>query len=119
MRRSDDRLEVIFIAGASTRGTVFLYGSSTWIRRRGAWAELDRLILRKFHRRDRVHPLRRLRHRPAAITAPRSDFCRKRRGRKIFATKGVAGKRSGLHPGRSKNNDPFGRSALSRQGRDL
>jgi phage terminase large subunit GpA-like protein len=109
----DDRLEVIFIAwGVDEEAWVFLYEVIDMDPAQGrAWAELDRLILRKFHRRDGVQ------FRCAAFGIDTGghhgsqvyDFCRKRRGRRIYATKGVAGKRPiwTPHPGRSKNKDPF------------
>lgn len=76
-----------------------------------AWRELDVLLRRSFRRRDGAT----LRVAAFGIDtgghhgAQVYDFCRSRRGRRIFATQGVAGKRP-LWPTRStrsKNNDPL------------
>ena len=76
-----------------------------------AWKELDALSLRTFKRRDgRVLRIAALGidtggHHAAQVY----DFCRRRRGRRIFATKGAAGKRPiwPTHASRSKSNDPL------------
>jgi phage terminase large subunit GpA-like protein len=76
-----------------------------------AWKELDALALRTFRRRDgKILRLAALGidtggHHGAQVY----DFCRKRRGRRIFACKGIAGKKP-IWPTlstRSKSNDPL------------
>ena len=108
-----DRLEVQAVGwGADEEAWPFLYEV---IRQDPAqpqaWRELDELALRLFKRRDG----RALRIAALGIDtgghhgAQVYDFCRRRKGRRIFACKGVAGKRPiwPTRATRSKTNDPL------------
>ncbi len=107
-----DRLEVQAIGwGADEEAWPFLYEV---IRQDPAqpqaWRELDELALRVFRRRDG----RLLRIAALGIDTGGHhgsqvyDFCRRRRGRRIFAAKGMAGKKPiwPTHASRSRSNDP-------------
>lgn len=108
-----DRLEVQLIGwGADEEAWPFLYEVITQDPAQpAAWKELEALTARAFKRRDgkvlriAAFGIDTGGHHGAQVY----DFCRRRRGRRIFATRGIGGKRPiwPTQPTRSKSNDPL------------